>query len=624
METIRLSMAQALIRFLDQQYFCVDNHEHKFVEGIFSIFGHGNVTGIGEALEFTNHSLKFIRGNNEQGMAHAATAFAKQTNRCKIFAVTTSIGPGATNLVTAAAVATINRLPLLLLPGDTFASRAPDPVLQQLESPLSHEISVNDCLRPVSRYFDRINRPEQLTSALQKAFRVLTDPSTCGAVTICLPQDVQCESFTYPVSFFKRRVHHLERRLPLSTQIEQAAELICHSERPLVIAGGGVHYSFAHDTLKQMAQEFSLPVCETQAGKSALLDCVPENMGGIGVMGTMAANRLAHEADCIVAIGTRLSDFVTSSKSGVPSTSRIISINVDPFDNLKLEPSIAILADARVALSELSLALRNRNFSSSSTYQKHYARYKDSWQTIRRDLLHAPTNSDERLNQVQVLGCLNELCSDTAVIVAAAGSLPGDLQRLWQAKSVKGYHLEYGYSCMGYEVAGAVGVKMAEPEREVWVAVGDGSFLMMHSEIVTAIQERLKINILLFDSGGFSCIKGLQCALGSNGYGTDLRYRDHKTAELFGDIIPIDFAKYAEGLGVTAYRSHSLDELRNHITLAQQAHGVTLIDVKVAVGSQSPGYDTWWNVPVSDVSGSDRVLAAHDSMAKRIKIVERY
>lgn len=623
METVRLSMAQALIRFLDQQYFCVDGVEQKFVEGIFAIFGHGNVTGLGEALEFSEHKLKFIRGNNEQGMAHAATAFAKQHNRGKIYAVTSSIGPGATNLVTAAALATINRLPLLLLPGDIFASRAPDPVLQQLENFSSHDISVNECFRPVSRYFDRINRPEQLMTALLKAFKVLTDPYLTGAVTICLPQDVQCESFDYPTAFFKKRVHHLERRAPQLEFVQEAAAVIARSERPLIIAGGGVHYSFAPQSLQKFAHEFSLPVCETQAGKSALVDDCPENMGGIGVIGTHAANRLAQKADCIIAIGTRLSDFITSSKSGFPQTCRIISINVDPLDGIKLEPTVTITADAHLTLQALSLELNRIGYLASRATKKRYTDEKLAWQTTRNRLLEE-NHGDGALNQVHVLATLNHHCDDNAVIVAAAGSLPGDLQRMWQAKSVKGYHLEYGYSCMGYEVAGALGVKMAEPNREVWAAVGDGSFLMMHSELVTAIQEGLKINILLFDSGGFNCIKGLQCAMGSNGYGTDLRFKNQFTSRYDGDIIPINFAQYAEALGVKSFTAHSIDELVRHITSARQEARSTLVEVKVRPGTQSQGYDTWWHVPVSDVSSNAQVMSAHKNMAKGISAACRY
>jgi 3D-(3,5/4)-trihydroxycyclohexane-1,2-dione acylhydrolase (decyclizing) len=619
MQTIRMTMAQALIRFIDQQYFCVDQTTHKFVEGIFSIFGHGNVTGVGEALEFTEHRLKFIRGNNEQGMAHAAIAFAKQNNRQKIYAVTTSIGPGATNLVTAAATATINRLPLLLLPGDIFASRGPDPVLQQLENPASHDISVNDTLRPVSRYFDRINRPEQIMTALIKAFKVLTDPALTGAVTIALPQDVQCEAYDYPATFFDKRVHELQRQEPSHEDIKRAAQIIAESKRPLIIAGGGVAYAQAHDSLVKFSIDNALPLCETQAGKGVIPENALTNLGGIGVIGTAAANRIAKNADCIIAIGTRLSDFVTSSKTAFAHEARIIAINIDAFDAQKLEPMLAINACAKRALTCLTDELKVMSYTPCRDYQREFLEEKQSWLKTRQALVKPDHKTDLRLNQVQVLGCLNDLCNDNAVVVAAAGSLPGDLQRLWLTKSYKGYHLEYGYSCMGYEIAGALGVKMAEPQREVWAMVGDGSFLMMHSEVVTAIAERLKINILLFDNSGFNCIKGLQTAMGSKGYGTDLRFRDARSDRLDGAIVPIDFAKIGEGMGLQTFRAKTFDELNDSIRRAQSAESSTLIDVKIMPHSQSSGSDAWWHVAVSETSACNDVLLAHRVMTEQKK-----
>ncbi len=617
MQTIRMTMAQALIRFIDQQYICVDGVEKKFVEGVFSIFGHGNVCGIGEALEFTDHRLQFIRGTNEQGMAHAAIAFAKQHNRQKIYAVTSSIGPGATNLVTAAATATINRLPLLLLPGDIFASRAPDPVLQQLENAASHDISVNETLRPVSRYFDRINRPEQLLTAMIKAFKVLTDPAMTGAVTIALPQDVQCEVYDFPRAFFKKRVHELARQAPACDAMKRAAQLIAKSERPLLIAGGGVAYSGAHEILTALMTEFSLPVAETQAGKGVIAFDLPTNVGGIGVIGTQVANRLAQETDCLIAVGTRLGDFVTCSKTGFKNDHcRIITINVDPFDAIKLEPHLAICADAKLALTELRTALKEITYTLSTEYRHQIAQEKEEWLSARLSIIAPSNKTDLRLDQLQVVGCLNESIDDNAVVVAAAGSLPGDLQRLWQTKSHKGYHLEYGYSCMGYEIAGALGAKMAEPEREVWALVGDGSFLMMHSEIVTAIQEHKKINIVLFDSSGFNCITGLQRATGSKGFGTDLRFRDAATNKLDGAIVPIDFAMLGTSLGLTTFRARNIEELTTCIKSAREAQSSTLIEVKVMPGSQSASYDAWWHVAVSGMSSSADVETAHHNMAQ--------
>lgn len=593
MTHLRLTMARALVRFLDQQYF-LDEHEHKFINGVMGIFGHGNVTGLGEALENEQHSLKFIRGNNEQGLVHAATAFAKQHDRQKIMAVTSSIGPGATNMVTGAATATINRIPVLLLVGDIFSSRAPDPVLQQLEHPLSHHTTVNDCFKPVSRYFDRIDRPEQLMTAMIKAMTVLTDPALAGAVTLCLPQDVQCEEFLYPESFFKKRVHRLRRPSPEDWQIEQAADVLRRSERPLIIAGGGVHYSKAASTLQSFAESAGIPVAETQAGKSAISSSSPAFLGGLGVIGTSAANQLAEKADVVLAIGTRLGDFVTCSNTFLQSA-HIISINIDINDALKRDPNISINADALRSIEALRGALKQQ-FATSKVYQAEVQKQREAWFHTRKKLFVQV--EEHPFNQVQVLGCINSLVDKNAVVVSAAGSLPGDLQRLWHAGEHKGYHLEYGYSCMGYEVAGGVGVKMAEPHRSVWVMVGDGSFLMMHSEIVTALQEGLKINIMLFDSAGFNCIKSLQCAFGSKGFGTDLRFRS-SSGNLDGDVIPIDFASLGKALGLKTWAPESYKELQSAILEAEHSPHSTLIEVKVLPGSQSPGFDSYWQVASS-------------------------
>lgn len=604
MTHIRLTMAQALIRFLDQQYFCDGEKEHKFIAGIMGIFGHGNVTGLGEALENEEHALPFIRGNNEQGLVHAATAFAKQHDRQKIMAVTSSIGPGATNMVTGAATATINRLPVLLLVGDIFSGRGPDPVLQQLEHPLSHHITVNDCFKPVSRYFDRIDRPEQLMTAMLKAMAVLSDPGQSGAVTICLPQDVQCEAFDYPEKFFKKRVHRMRRPSAEDWQIKQAVEMIKRSERPLIIAGGGVHYAKAAEALQNLAEKMAIPVAETQAGKSAILTDSPVFLGGLGVIGTRAANQLLNEADLVIAIGTRLADFVTSSNTFLKSQ-ELISINIDLHDCNKLEPALSIQADALKVIEALDEALSKTGFKTSKIYLDEVNKKQTAWRTIRAQLF--AQQPGEPFNQVQVLGCLNEQIHKNAVVVAAAGSLPGDLQRLWHAGSRKGYHLEYGYSCMGYEVAGGLGVKLAEPERDVWVMVGDGSFLMMHSEIVTALQEGLKINIVLFDSQGFNCIKSLQCAFGSQGYGTDLRFRNPRTRQLDGEIIPIDFSRYASALGLKTWAPRTWAALTTAIKEVEQCPSSTLIEVTVEPGSQSPGFDSYWKIAVSEVSKSPRV-----------------
>lgn len=598
MTTIRLTMAQALVRFLDKQYYSIDEKEHKFVEGILGIFGHGNVTGLGEALEFEKHNLKFIRGHNEQGCVHIATAFAKQNDRMKIYAVTSSIGPGATNMITGAATATINRLPVLLLPGDIFSSRKPDPVLQQLEHPLSHQISVNDCFKPVSSYWDRIDRPEQLMTAMLKAMKVLTDPSRCGAVTICLPQDVQCESYDYPLKFFDKRVHYLNRSLPDKFFIEKACDLIIKSKRPVIIAGGGVHYSKASKVLQECAEKLFLPVAETQSGKSAILPDSPIFCGGVGVMGTSVANILTKKADCIIAIGTRLSDFVTCSKSIFANPSKIINININPFDSTKLEPGIELIGDAKLIIKNLFSEILSKNYKINKAYQEEIILEQEKWFLERNLIIKPDKESRGILNQAQVLGCLNNNISNNSVVVGAAGSLPGDLQRIWHVKERKGYHLEYGYSCMGYEIAGGVGVKLAKPNRDVWITCGDGSFIMMHADIITALEENLKINILLFDSAGFNSIKNLQCAYGSKGYGTDLN-------------IPIDFCKYASSLGLKTFKALSLLELKDYIYQANLYEGSTLIEVKVKQNSQTKGYNAFWQVPISEVSNSKEVSLAY-------------
>ena len=624
--TERLTMAQALVRFLDAQYLLSDEgHESKFIDSIFCIFGHGNVTGLGEALEFERHHLRFIRGNNEQGMVHSATAFAKQHRRRKICCVTSSIGPGATNMVTGAATATINRIPVLLLPGDYFAGRQPDPVLQQLEHPGDPSTSVNDCFRPVSKYWDRIHRPEQLMSTMLNAMAVLTDPAETGCVTICLPQDVQCESFDYPTSFFAKRCHQIARPVPEAEKLKDAVDVIAASRRPLIVAGGGVHYSHACDELATLAQTTGIPVCETQAGKGALSAAAPQNVGGVGVMGTLAANRLAATADCIVAVGTRLGDFVTASKSMIASgaTQKLVAINLHLLDMVKQEPQVGVRGDAKVALAALTEQLSAKSFSIDASYRQETTDLCEQWRAEVARLVEPSEPIDGVFRQTEVLGFLNRRISDSGVVVGAAGSLPGDLQRLWQPGSSQGYHLEYGYSCMGYEVAGALGVKLADPDREVWAVVGDGSFLMMHSEIVTAIQEGAKINILLFDSRGFNCIRSLQCANGSKGFGTDLRYRA-AAGTLDGDVIPLDFAAYGSALGLRIWQAKNFEQLEHAIAAAQQSDGSCLVEVKVGVATMSGGYESWWNVAVSDVSNEPAVLRAQIEQQKKLAEARPY
>ena len=618
MKTVRLTMAQALLRFIDAQFVAIDGQNVKFVHGVSAIFGHGNVLGIGEALENEPHNLKFYRGSNEQGMCHTAIAFAKQKKRRQIIAVTSSIGPGATNMVTAAATATINRIPLLLLPGDTFSSRAPDPVLQQLEHPESHSTSVNECFRPVSRYFDRIDRPEQLMSALTKAISVLLDPERTGAVTICLPQDVQCEAFDYPSQFFNKKIHRIDLRSASSDDVVQALDLISHSERPLVIAGGGVRYAAKGHLIKEFADTFGLPVAETQAGKGVILPNDERSVGGVGVIGTKVANHLAHESDLIIALGTRLSDFTTASKTAFNKSSRIINVNIDAFDKDKLAPTLAIRCDVGEFMQQVIERGSSMAIATSTAYQNEINEHKSNWIKIRDDMFNSLGSASE-LDQVSALGVINRCVSKDSIVVSAAGSLPGDMQRLWHVGDRDGFHLEYGYSCMGYEVAGGLGAKIAEPGRNVWVLVGDGSYLMMHSEIVTALAEGIKINVILFDSKGFSCIKGLQCAQGSKGYGTDLRMRNKDSGKLDGSSLSIDFAKYAEALGVVSFKAHTIDDLATMVKQAECTDASTLIEIKVAQGSQSPGFDTMWQVGVSEQSRSSDVTAAHKAMTESLQ-----
>jgi 3D-(3,5/4)-trihydroxycyclohexane-1,2-dione acylhydrolase (decyclizing) len=615
MRTIRLTMAQALLKFLDNQYVELDGKEYKFVKGIMGIFGHGNVTGIGEALEYEQGQLTFIQGKNEQGMVHAATAYAKQKNRLEIFACTTSIGPGALNMVTAAATATVNRIPVLLLPGDNFACRQPDPVLQQIENSADYTISATDAFKPVSKYWDRIVRPEQLMTAAINAMRVLTDPVDTGAVTLALPQDVQAEAYEYPVEFFRKRVHHIDRRPVTSVVCERAVELIRSKKKPLIIAGGGVHYSLATEELKAFAERFHIPVAETQAGKSALAWDHPLNMGAIGVTGSLAANRLAKEADIILAIGTRLGDFATGSKIAFQNSDvTFLGINVSALDAMKMDAQM-VVADAKEALIALTEALDKAGYV--SRYEKHkLAELKAAWdQEV--DRLYSMELA-EGLSQTRVLGEINEFLDEKDVIVCAAGSLPGDLHRLWRSKQPKTYHMEYGFSCMGYEVTGAFGVKMAEPERDVYALVGDGSYLMLHSELVTSIQEGHKITVLLFDNHGYQCIHNLQRGHGSEGFGNEFRYRSSETNRLTGEYMTFDFAAHARSLGAKTYTVCTIAELREALEQAKKETVSTLIDIKVLPGTNTGGYESWWRVGVAEVSNSTKVQAAYEEMKAQI------
>lgn len=620
MQTIRLTMSQALLKFLDSQYIELDGKERKFVKGVMGIFGHGNVTGIGEALEHDRGELKFIQGKNEQGMAHAAMAYAKQKNRLEIFACTSSIGPGALNMITAAATATVNRIPVLFLPGDIFACRQPDPVLQQIENPSDYTISANDAFKPVSKYWDRISRPEQLMTAALNAMRVLTDPVDTGAVTLSLPQDVQSEAYDYPVEFFEKRIHYIERRSLSESAVQRAVQFIKHKQKPLIIVGGGVHYSLAVQEMIEFAEAFQIPVTETQAGKSSLPWNHSLNMGSIGVTGSLAANRLAKEADLVICIGTRMADFPTASKSAFQHPDvQFLNMNVSSFDAMKMN-SHMVVADAKEALTALKQALQTTGYSSSYDDSELKA-LKSAWDR-EVDRLYSIELPDG-LSQTKVLGEINAFIDPNDVIVCAAGSLPGDLHRLWRCENPNTYHMEYGFSCMGYEVSGAFGVKLADPQREVYAFVGDGSFLMLHSELLTSIQEGQKITVLLLDNHGYQCIHNLQRGHGSDGFGNEFRYRSSETNRLTGEFMQIDFTGYAKSLGAKTYTVHTIDQLKDALSKAKNETTSTLIEIKVLAGTNTDGYESWWRVGVAEVSESEKVMKSYEKMQRQVEIAKK-
>jgi 3D-(3,5/4)-trihydroxycyclohexane-1,2-dione acylhydrolase (decyclizing) len=619
MKTRRLTMAQALIAFLEQQYVERDGREQQFLAGVWGIFGHGNVAGVGQALH-QHQDFPYYLCRNEQAMVHTAVAYAKMKNRLRAFACATSIGPGATNMITGAALATINRLPVLLLPGDIFARRNVAPVLQQLESAHSQDISVNDCFKPVSRYWDRINRADQLPDSLLAAMRVLTSPTETGAVTLALPQDVQAEAWDYPEELFAKRVWHVARPLAERALLERAVQMIRAAKRPMIIAGGGVLYSEATDALSRFAAETGIPVGETQAGKGSLPFDHPQNLEAVGVTGTPCANIIAREADLIIAIGTRLSDFTTASKTAFQHPDvRFINLNITDFDACK-HSGLPLVADARSALEELSTALAG--YRVNDAYASRIAQLKQQWEAeVERlfNLRHGPP-----LSQSEVIGIVNGFSRSEDVVVCAAGSLPGDLHKLWRTRNPKGYHLEYGYSCMGYEIAGGLGVKMADPAREVYVMVGDGSYLMMSSEIATAIAEGIKLTIIIHDNHGFSSIGGLSQAVGAGGFGTDYRYRQPDTGQFDGEVLPVDFAANAASLGAHAIRATTREELQQALEEARRQQSTTAIVVEVDKEMRVPGYESWWDVPIAEVSEVEAVRRARAEYEKAVKKERRF
>ena len=622
--TVRLTVAQATIRFLANQFVERDGERTKFFAGCFGIFGHGNVAGLGQALlqdeveayeAGTEPMLKYVLGRNEQAMVHSAVAYARQKDRLQTWAVTASVGPGSTNMLTGAALATINRLPVLLLAADTFATRASAPVLQELELPGSGDVTVNDAFKPLSRYFDRVWRPEQLPSALLGAMRVLTDPVETGAATVAIPQDVQAEAFDFPESLFAERTWHVARPLPERSVITRAADVIRSATKPLIVAGGGVMYSQANDALAAFCEKTGIPVGQSQAGKGALRYDHPQSVGAIGSTGTTAANALATEADVVIGIGTRYSDFTSASRTAFNNPDvRFVNINVASLDSVK-QGGVSVVADAREAIEALGEALGD--YSVSDEYRSRTVALAQEWD----DIVSAVYQIEDGgvLNQNQVIGLANTLSDPRDVVVCAAGSMPGDLHKLWRTRDPKGYHVEYGYSCMGYEVAGGIGAKMAEPDRDVFVMVGDGSYLMMATELVTAVQEGVKVILVLVQNHGFASIGSLSEALGSQRFGTYYRYRSGD-GRLDGGKLPVDLAANAASLGADVIRVVTAAEFTDAVKVAKASDRTTVIHVETDPLIAAPDSESWWDVPVSETSTLQSTQAAYETYAAWKKI----
>ncbi len=628
MKTKQLTTAQAIIQFLKNQYVERGGTKRPVFAGCFGIFGHGNVAGIGQALQQTP-DFRYYQSRNEQAMVHTAVAYAKMKNRLQTFACTSSVGPGATNMVTGAAGATINRLPVLLLPGDIFAHRRVAPVLQQLESPTSQDISANDVFKPVSRYWDRINRPEQIITSLPEAMRVLTSQADTGAVTLALPQDVQAEAYDYPAALFEKRVWYIPRPLPDAGLLQRAADLIKSSKKPLIVAGGGVIYSEATAVLSQFISQTGIPVGETQAGKGSLRYDNPLNLGAIGATGTFAANIMAREADLIIGIGTRYADFTTASKTAFQNPAvRFININIAEFDAYK-HSGLPLTGDARETINTLSNLLHG--WTVNANYRALANRFNEEWDAeVERiySLGNAPLPS-----QGEVIGAVNTFSDARDVVLCAAGSAPGDLHKLWRTRDPKGYHVEYGYSCMGYEIAGGLGAKMACPDREIYVIVGDGSYLMMSHEIITSIQEGVKLTIILIDNHGFGSIGALSRSLGSHGFGTRYLKRDAQSGQLPTDelppneaqkaYLPVDLAANARSLGAHVIEANSIPDLQQALAAAKRQTKTTVILIETDRYVGVPGYESWWDVPiaaVSEMASVQEARAAYEQARKK----ERY
>ena len=636
----KMTVGQAIVKFLDNQYIELDGQVTKFVDGIFTIFGHGIVVGLGQALDENPGSLRVYQGRNEQGMAHVAAGFARQNNRRKIIACASSIGPGAANMVTAAACATVNRIPLLLLPGDTFAVRQPDPVLQQLEQEYCPSVTTNDAFRPVCKFWDRITRPEQLMSTLQQALRVLTDPADTGAVCVALSQDVEGESYDYPDYFFQKKIHRIRRPAPVQADLDELVSLICESKRPMIICGGGVRYSEAGSALENFCETFQIPFGETQAGKSACRASHPMNLGGVGVTGNLAANTIAREADLIIAIGTRLSDFTTGSKELYGAT-KMVSINLVAFDAAKMDATM-VIGDAKTTLELAHKTLAEKNYRSGycgqieaakKAWEEEYAslagyRYGENFQPI-VTARHEPSIPEfvevtgGTITQTGAIAMIRQLIDKDAIVVGASGSLPGDLQRMWTTDHKDAYQMEYGFSTMGYEVSAALGAKLAYPQQEVYSMCGDGSFLLMHSELVTSLQEGKKINILLFDNAGFGCINNLQMSNGIGNLATEFRYRD-ENGGLNGGIMPIDYAMVARGYGCKSYTVTNFEELKAALEDAKKQTVSTLIDIKVLPKTMTEGYNSWWNVGLASTTSVPAQQQAYENLIENREKARKY
>ena len=633
-KTVRMTTAQAIVKFLDNQYVSMDGVETKFVEGFFTIFGHGIAVGLGEALDTNPGQLKVLQGRNEQGMCHVATAFAKQSNRKKIIACASSIGPGAANMVTACATATVNNIPLLVFPADTFASRQPDPVLQQLEQSSSLAISTNDAFKPVCKYWDRITRPEMVMPALITAMRVLTDPAETGACCIALCQDVEGESFDFPEYFFKKRVHRITRPVAVEEELEDVAEVIAGAKKPLIVVGGGVRYSEAGEAVEKFCEEFKIPFGETQAGKSACQSGNPYCLGGIGVTGTYASNIIGKDADVVISIGSRMSDFTTSSKHLFQNEDvQFVSINNCRFHAYKMD-AVKAVGDAKATVEALAEKLRARGYKSA--YTDEIEKAKAAWDKEMERLGSIEYTGDDfeplikardprtipeyvkltngKITQTAALAAINRTIDKDATIITAGGSLPSCMQRMWRTDKRGGYHAEYGYSCMGYEVAATLGVKFAEPDNEVYCVVGDSSFQMLHSEIMTIMQERQKVNIMVFDNCGFGCINNLEMNHGIGSLATEFRYTDGKKPT--GDLIPVDYAKIGEGYGLKTYTCRTIQELVDALEDAKKQEIACLFDLKVIPKTMTDGYESWWDVGIATTSEKESVRKACEGVMK--------